>query len=148
EARLAGRAEVLCRIKAVATAQAECTNTTPAETCADGLRCILDHNQTMPRSKCHDARHVGRLSIKMDRDDRLHCRVKPSFGVGEVDICALLLYVAEDGCCSDVKDSPGCGDKGMGWDQHLIPWADATGDQGKMQSRGTGVDADRMCDTE
>jgi hypothetical protein len=37
EARLAGRAEVLSRIKAVAAAQAECTNTTPVETCAKSL---------------------------------------------------------------------------------------------------------------
>src|SRR5262249_26059221 len=114
----------------------------------DGLCRILDDDQPMPRSKCHDARHVGRLSIKMDRDDRLHRRIKPPFGVGKVDICALLLYVAEDGRCSDIKHSPGCGDKGMGWDQHLIPWADASDDQGKMQSGRTGVDADRVRDTE
>src|SRR5262245_65740316 len=102
----------------------------------------------MPRSKCHDARHVGRLSIMLNRNYRLHCSIKPLFGVGKVDIRALLLYVAEDGRCSDIKHSPGRGDKGMGWDQHLIPWTDAGGNQGKMQSRGTGVDADRMCDTE
>src|SRR5262249_4015509 len=70
------------------------------------------------------------------------------FGVGKVDIRALLLYVAEDGRCSDIKHRPGRGDKGIGWDQHLIPWTDAGDNQGKMQSSGTGVDADRMCDTE
>src|SRR5262245_55878327 len=145
---LASRTEILGRIEAVATAQAERTNATPVETCADGLRRILDHNQPMPRSKCHDARHVGRLSIKMDRNDRLHCSIKPLFGVGKVDIRALLLYVAEDGRCSDIKHRPGRGDKSIGWDQHLIPWTDAGDNQGKMQSRGTGVDADRMCDTE
>jgi hypothetical protein len=40
------------------------------------------------------------------------------------------------------------GHKGMRWDQHLIAWPDAGGDQSKMQGRCTGVDADRMCDTE
>jgi hypothetical protein len=34
----------------------------------------------------------------------------------------------------------------MGRNQHLIPWANAGRDQGKMQSRRTGVDADCMCD--
>src|SRR5215510_2733920 len=102
--------------------------------CTDGLRCVLDHNQTMPRGKCHDAGHVGRLSIKMDGDDRPHRRVKPPLGVGKIDICALPLYVAEDGRCSDVKHPPGCSDKRVGWDKHLIPWTDASGDQGKMQS--------------
>src|SRR5262249_27046717 len=102
----------------------------------------------MPRSKCPDTRHVSRLSIKMDGNDRLHCSIKPPFGVGKVDICALLLYVAKDRRGSDIKHSPGRGDKGMGWDQHLIPWANACGNQGKMQSRRTGVDADRVCDTE
>src|SRR5947209_11029356 len=41
EPRLAGRAQVLCRIKAIAAAQAECTNTMPVKTRADGLRRIL-----------------------------------------------------------------------------------------------------------
>src|SRR5262245_17005241 len=45
EPRLASGAEILCRIEAVAAAKAKRTNTTPVEPCADGLRCILDHNQ-------------------------------------------------------------------------------------------------------
>ena len=117
-------------------------------TCADSLRRILDHNQPMPRSKCHDARHVSRLAIKMDGNDRLHCTVKTRFGVGKVDIRALLLDVAENGRCSDIKHPPGGSDESIGWDQHLVPWADAGGDQGKMQSRRTRVDADRVGDTE
>src|SRR5262245_57758853 len=144
ESRLASGAEILCRIEAVATAQAERTNATPVETCADSLRRILDYNQPMPRSKCHDARHVSRLSIKMDGNDRLHCSIKPPFGVGKVDICALLLYVAEDGRCSHIKHPPGRGDKSMGRDQHLIPWPMPAGNQGKMQSTRTGVDPDRV----
>src|SRR5262249_56718483 len=64
EPRLASSAEILCRIEAVTAAQPECTNATPVETCADGLRRIFDHNQPMPRSKCHDTGHVGRLSLK------------------------------------------------------------------------------------
>lgn len=33
-------------------------------------------------------------------------------------------------------------------DQHFVPWTDAGGDQGKVQSRRTGVDANRMGDAE
>src|SRR5262249_7421111 len=89
--RLASSAEILCRIEAVSAGWPDRPNEPPVEPGADARRRILDHNHPRPRGKCQDARHVGRLSIKMDRNDRLHCSIKPLFGVGKVDIRALLL---------------------------------------------------------
>ena len=77
-----------------------------------------------------------------------HCTVEPRFGVAQVNIRAILFDIAEDRRRPDIEHRSGGGNEDERGDQHFLAWADPGGNQGKMQSRRPGVDANRIRNAE
>src|SRR5205814_1720528 len=67
---VAYRAEVFRRIEAEGGGIAEAAASSPAIPRSVGLRRVFQQKQAMPVGQCPQPIHIGRMTVKMHRDDR------------------------------------------------------------------------------
>jgi len=106
-AAIAESPQVLRREEAEAAEMAERSSGLALELCADGLGCVLDHNQVVPQRDIHDAVHIGHLPIQVHGDDGLRLFSDSCFDQGRVDVVSGRIDVGEDRRRAEPVDATG-----------------------------------------
>ena len=107
--------------------------TLPART--DGMRCILDHTQTMLARQSVQRVHVERMTGKMHRHDGAGAWRDGRFDRRQIDVPRVQIHVHEHGSCTHASDDIGRGHKTHGGRDHFIARLDADHQQRQFQAR-------------
>ena len=106
------------------------------------LRGIFDHDQSVPPGDFHDRVHVGGLTVKMHRQDRLRARRDRSLNRSGIHGERSGIDIDQHGLRSGIADRGDAGDKSKRDGDDFIAGTNARGEQGEMQRAGAGIQCD------
>jgi hypothetical protein len=117
-----------------------------------GLGAVLDDLQAVTLGDGHDRRHIGGMTVKVNRDNGFY-RARGLFldrirGAVHIHCGRRRIDVRQHRCSAGQLDGGDCGNRGVGNGQHRIPRSHTTGPQGNMQRVRTAPDPDSMLDAE
>ena len=103
---LAVGTEVLAGIETEAATESQGSGTLSVVSGTMGLRPVLDHRNTMPPTDFQERRHVRRLSVEVDGQDRLGPGSDALFDLEHIHCIGDGVHVDEDRGRSDIADRP------------------------------------------
>ena len=109
-----------------------------------GLGRVFDYPQVVAASNLDDRVHVGRLPVKVHRDDGPGPGCNGRFDPGAVKVeCSPVRFHSYRRCTGVGYRQPG-GDVGVGRDNHLVAGTDIHGPQDQVQRFQTVSDTDAL----
>src|SRR5262249_39071089 len=109
---------------------------------------IFDYNQAMASGDSHDTIHVARLTVKMNRYDRLGLRSNSTDNVVGIDLPSIGQTIGKYRRCADIGNDIDRGNKCQCRDDNLVTWSDPQRHNCKMQGGGAIARGERVAATE